>query len=204
MKRAIFFIDGFNVFHALDEDPKYYKYKWLDYGALANSLVRSSDKINQILYFTAFAFWDKNKMKRHKLLVEAIESKGVKTVLGKFKKRDRKCSLCNKVYPTFEEKLTDVNIAVSLIKLATKDEYDVAYLVSADSDLSPAVACVKNLYPNKEIIVVFPLNRISLELERASERKAFRMERKHLNKSMLPDTIVLSNGKILRRPNNWL
>jgi len=203
MKRAIFFVDGFNVFHALDEKTKYFKYKWLDYSALAYSLVRTSDKIDRILYFTAFAVWSKDKMKRHKILVEAIESKGVEIILGKFKKRDRRCSLCNRVYSTFEEKLTDVNIAVKLIELAAKDEYEVAYLISADSDLSPAVSSVKSLYPNKEIIVVFPLNRRSSELEKASGRKAFYIETKHLNRSLLPDPFTLPSGKTLIRPSNW-
>ena len=36
MNRVLFFIDGFNVYHALQEKPQYHKYKWLDYSALAN------------------------------------------------------------------------------------------------------------------------------------------------------------------------
>lgn len=30
MKRPIFFVDGFNMYHALDEAPAFHKYKWLD------------------------------------------------------------------------------------------------------------------------------------------------------------------------------
>jgi len=33
MKRIIFLIDGFNVYHALDDELKYHKYKLLDYSS---------------------------------------------------------------------------------------------------------------------------------------------------------------------------
>jgi hypothetical protein len=39
MKRILFFVDGFNVYHALDEEPKYHKYKWLDYSTLARRFI---------------------------------------------------------------------------------------------------------------------------------------------------------------------
>jgi hypothetical protein len=49
MKRIIFLIDGFNVYHALDSEPKYHKYKWLDYSALAKCFVSPKDPIVDIL-----------------------------------------------------------------------------------------------------------------------------------------------------------
>jgi uncharacterized LabA/DUF88 family protein len=44
---------------------------------------------------------------------------------------------------TPREKGVDVELAVDLIRLATEDRYDAAYVLSADSDYTPAVATAK-------------------------------------------------------------
>jgi hypothetical protein len=118
MKRILFFIDGFNVYHTLDDAPKYHKYKWLDYSTLARRFVSKQDQIVGILYFTAYAHWNPAKTARHQLLVRALMAAGVKVVFGKFKNRDHKCRLCKGTYSTFEEKQTDVNIAIKLFQSA--------------------------------------------------------------------------------------
>ncbi len=40
------------------------------------------------------------------------------------------------------EKAVDVQIAVDMVVMAERDDYDTAYLLSADGDLTPAVAAV--------------------------------------------------------------
>jgi hypothetical protein len=37
MSRYCFYIDGFNVYYALQKNPAYYKYKWLNYRNLDES-----------------------------------------------------------------------------------------------------------------------------------------------------------------------
>jgi hypothetical protein len=39
MARVAVFIDGFNVYHALDGNPVWGKFKWLDYAALARCYI---------------------------------------------------------------------------------------------------------------------------------------------------------------------
>jgi uncharacterized LabA/DUF88 family protein len=41
------------------------------------------------------------------------------------------------------EKAVDVQIAMDLVLMAERDEYDAAYLLSADGDLTPAVEFVR-------------------------------------------------------------
>ena len=107
MKRVTFFIDGFNVFHALDyraphsqhdisKTDLYHKYKWLDYSALAKCFILPTDKIIDIYYFTAYAEWSQTKVDRHKLLIHALNLKGVKIVFGKFKLRYTECPRCKR------------------------------------------------------------------------------------------------------------
>ena len=51
MPRIAFFIDGFNVYHALDERKKYWKYKWLNYAKLANCYITTKDTLKDIFYW---------------------------------------------------------------------------------------------------------------------------------------------------------
>ena len=62
---------------------------------------------------------------------------------------DRTCRVCRQPYRTFEEKQTDVNIAIKILETAVKDEWDIAYVVSGDSDLIPSLKAVKRLFPMK-------------------------------------------------------
>ncbi|MBR2082614.1 MAG: NYN domain-containing protein [Elusimicrobiaceae bacterium] len=49
-----------------------------------------------------------------------------------------------------EEKLTDVNIAIYLLEIALKNTVDEAVIVSADSDLIPAILAIKRNFPGKK------------------------------------------------------
>lgn len=52
-------------------------------------------------------------------------------------------SLKHAVTSVMVEKAVDVKIAVDMVVMAERDEYDTAYLLSADGDLTPAVAAVR-------------------------------------------------------------
>src|SRR5262249_23170784 len=130
MAKICFFIDGFNLYHALDyfgpgpDHYRYRKYKWLNLHKLASLFVGRLDTLQEVLLFTAFATWDPGKVSRHKLLIRANEGAGVSVVYGEFKRKDKRCSLCNKRYSSFEEKQTDVNIALHLLQYAIFGKYD--------------------------------------------------------------------------------
>ena len=202
MSRQKFFIDGFNVYHALAHDARYHKYKWLDYSKLASLFVRQQDQIGDILYFTALANWDMQKVNRHKVLIAALKFKGVKVILGQFQKVERRCRKCHQHYYTFEEKKTDVNIAVEIMKSAVKDEFDTAIIMSGDSDLVPAVEAVKTLFPAKKVGVVIPINWRAVLLKQVCDFH-MRMKEKHLQASIFPDEIDLGGGIKLSRPSTW-
>ena len=65
-KHVIFFIDGFNLYHAL-ANKRFYRYKWLDLSGLAEKFITKKDRIEDIYYFTALATWSAEKVRRHKL-----------------------------------------------------------------------------------------------------------------------------------------
>ncbi len=204
MNRVSFFIDGFNVFHALDCKKSYHKYKWLDYSALAKCFISSRDTIADIFYFTAYAEWSQDKKMRHQLLIRSLTMKGVKIVLGKFKLRDKECRLCHRMYQTFEEKQTDVNISVKLFQCAYDDTFDTGILVTGDSDIVPAIRAVKESFPAKRIGVVIPIGRSAEDMKNACDFH-MKMKEKHLRDSQFPDSIVIDPAKsiALNRPATW-
>ncbi len=92
-----------------------------------------------------------DKVKRHKIFIKAQELKGIRIIYGEFRKRDKHCRVCKNWYQTFEEKQTDVNIAIKLFELAIQDKYDKALIISGDSDLIPSIKAVKSTFPHKGV-----------------------------------------------------
>ena len=45
MERVIFFVDGFNLYHALHRKQQYHKYKWLNLSKLANYFITKKTKV---------------------------------------------------------------------------------------------------------------------------------------------------------------
>jgi len=127
MAKIVFFVDGFNLFHALDYFPsgpdhdRYHKYKWISLKTLAGLYVTRKDKIEEILYFTTLAAWNPAKVARHRVFIRAQEQEGVTVVYGEFKRKEKRCNLCGRSFWTFEEKQTDVNIAMRLFQMAIRD-----------------------------------------------------------------------------------
>ena len=203
MSRIVFFIDGFNLYHALISNPKYRKYKWLNYSKLAECFVHSKDQIVKIFYFTSYATWDQAKMARHKRFIAALESTGIETVRGKFKIRDKRCRICKRKYKIPEEKETDVNISVKLFQIAIDDLYDIGILVSADTDLVPAIKALKSSFPEKEMRVIFPIGRYAEALKKIVDSPPMRMKEHHIKTCQFPDVVDLGNGKQVEKPESW-
>ncbi|MFL6121418.1 NYN domain-containing protein [Actinophytocola sp.] len=109
---------------------------------------------------------------------------------------------CGTTWTVFEEKETDVNIAVALLSDAVRDHFDTALLISADSDLCPAVRETKSLFPAKRIIAAFPPDRHSAELKRVVDGFVF-VGNDKVRRAQLPDKVVTEAGVVLRRPKQW-
>jgi uncharacterized LabA/DUF88 family protein len=201
MEKVIFFIDGFNLYHALDNN-RYYRYKWIDLYSLAQKFILKKEKIEEIYYFTALAIWSPDKVERHKTFIKAQEMKGIKIIYGEFKRRDKECRICKQTYQTFEEKQTDVNIAIHLFKLSIQEKYDKAIIISGDSDLIPSIEAVKSTFPHKKIGVIIPIGRSAEQLKQTCDFY-MKMKEKHLKASVLPDIINIGEGKRLERPQRW-
>lgn len=205
--RVTAFIDGFNLYHALDDLDRPYL-KWLNLSALCQHFApRPQFELDPIYYFTAYATWRPSAFRRHREYMTALRAVGVTPILGNFKYKNRECRTCGSTWQDHEEKETDVNIALHLLLGAVKDEYDRALLISGDSDLSPAVRAVKKECPGKDIRIVAPVGRAySMELYRAAggKRHCRQMKPFHVERSLFDEQVEDSSGAVVAvRPSKY-
>jgi hypothetical protein len=143
-RRSIIYVDGFNLYYgAVRGTP----HKWLDLEKYFR-FVRKDDEIIAIRYFTAMVQGPGRLRQREYL--RALATLPLVTVYeGRFKKKKFKCRVTScthdgdRRYPGFEEKRTDVSIAVEMMRDAFHDECDTFVVVSGDADLVPAVSAIK-------------------------------------------------------------
>ncbi len=200
MTKVISYIDGFNLYHAIDELNREHL-KWVDLWALSQSLLRPGQELVAVNYFSAYATWMAGRYKRHRTYVAALKTKGVSIHLAKFKIREQKCNTCGAAWKRREEKETDVGIAVRLVADALCDRFDLAILITADSDLKPAIAAVRADAPTKYVFVAAPPGRFghARDLRPRLEIKPGRVGR-----CLLPERVLDAAGTVVAtRPPNY-
>lgn len=214
--RVACFIDGFNLYHAIDDlarfptvnpknkpppDPSRQYLKWVDLRRLTEHFVDlEHQEIVGVYYFSAFANHRPPQLLRHREYVKALESVGVQAQMGYFKRKDRYCRKCGALWKSHEEKETDVNLALSLLRGAWKMEYDRALIVSSDSDLAPPVRMARDEFPNLEFRVLAPPGRFNSKAivnAAGGKKQARRLLEHHISHSLLPAQIVDGAGQVL-------
>lgn len=198
MRRVIVYVDGFNLYHALDALGENHL-KWLDLWALAGKISGNSETVAEVKYFSAFATWREASYRRHQRYVRALQAHGVTFVEGRFKDGTARCRVCKETYPTHEEKETDVNIGAHLMADALRDRFDRALVISADTDLIPAIRLAQTEVPQKTVSSVAPPGRFAKNREWPP---LFEITVGKIRQSQLPDLIYDLQGEI-RRPAEY-
>ena len=202
MRRTISYIDGFNLYYGLRENG-WRRLYWLNLQALSIHLLRPDQVLVATKYFTSIVDAPEGKHRRQALYLDAVNSLlDVSTYLGHFLRDTLTCHNCGRTHSTFHEKMTDVNIATEMLTDAFSDRFDVALLISADSDLLGPVRKIRDLFPEKRVVVVFPPKRHSTALQRIAHA-CLHLDRALLLKSQFPDDVVKPDGYVLRRPAEW-
>lgn len=201
LTRVNVYVDGFNLYFGLIA-AQYHNYKWLDIRGMSENLLINNQQLCEVKYFTSYVRNNQEKEKRQKTYLEAIETKGVQLILGKYQLNREKCYSCGNSWSSPNEKMTDVNIATHLMIDAFNDCYDTALLISGDTDLVPPVKAVLNQFSNKKIIVVFPPKRFNNQLKSAGTAH-IKIRKSVLKKSQLPQQVVKPDGYTLKKPDQW-
>lgn len=205
MDRVIAYIDGFNLYFGL-KSKGWRRYYWLDPHALVLNLLKPRQRLVFTKYFTARISIrpnDPDKQKRQNTFLEAIGTlPETRIYYGHYLPKAQTCFRCGATWNAHEEKMTDVNIAVEMLKDAFDDAFDTALVLSADSDLTAPVEAVRARFPAKRVVIACPPDRQSKRLESAANAY-FRIGRKKIHDSQFQDEVVKADGFVLKRPSSW-
>ena len=109
---------------------------------------------------------------------------------------------------TYEEKETDVNIALKIFEDWIYDNYDKAIIVSGDSDIIPAIRRINDLAKkwkinNKEFsVLLFPWSKWKM-IVKACNNNRLNIDSKHIENSLFPNKIDIWDWKFIRKPKSW-
>lgn len=176
--RTAFFIDGYNLFYGVLAGTSY---KWLNLPALLthiNQVQNPSSKTIMVHYFTSpvlprLATRGRQSAEAQDVYIRALKAQGVtihlgrhrlergsapKYIEGQYASRSEKIDIWD-----LEEKETDVNIAISMYRLCSRQQslsidarIEQLVLISADTDMTPALKAIREDFPEITIGIILP------------------------------------------------
>lgn len=219
--RTIVYIDGFNLYYRMLKSRP--AKKWLNPLALAKAVLQPTHTILRVNYYTArisARAYDPQAPARQAMYLNALESVPEVVVHeGSFmtsepwmplahppqaKPNDYQWSL-----PTpqvvrvvkSEEKGSDVNLGAHLVRDAFIDAFDVAVVLTNDSDLVEPIRISKD-EAGKRVGLLVP---VKYPTQSLIDVASFHLHIRpgHLNKAQFPDSVELSDGRAVQRPPSW-
>jgi len=200
------YIDGFNLFYGALKHPDRKKYRWLNVEKMIKSIYTPTQKygINKINFYTARIVphsTTDDAPKNQQLYFNALKTiPNIQIILGNFIAKPTKfprhpISTPPEIVEVLktEEKGSDVNLASHIVLDAALDNFDIAVVVTNDTDLFEPLRIAKEVF-NKKIVLICPHNKIAATFKKLDILK-FKVETKHLKLSLFDDTA--------QRPNKW-
>lgn len=209
--RIVGLVDGFNLYHSLKlaSEPSGVPVKWLDLRAVFSAFlphIGRDAELGEVYYCTALAHHiaehKPGVVARHRQYIAALQATGVIVLEGRFKEGRAWCRRCRTKYPRWEEKESDVALALRVFEVFHAEQADAVMLVTGDTDLVPAVLSARRLFPGRLIYTLFPYKRKNNELARASHR-SFNLKPATYARCQLPAIVELPGGRTVRRPESW-
>jgi uncharacterized LabA/DUF88 family protein len=177
--RTACFVDGYNLFYGLLAGTPY---KWLDLPSILAHIIRVEDpanKLQDVSFFTTgvmptLATRGTLSKEAQDTYLRALKTQGVAVFYGRhqleprfaprFVDKDIPASRADQIgIWKLEEKETDVHIAISMYRLAARqmvlppeDRIEHIVLVSADTDMTPALRAVREDFPEIRLGVILP------------------------------------------------
>ena len=206
--RTNVYIDGFNLFYgALKGTP----YKWLNLRRLSELLLPTND-VRTVKYFTAQVTSRPGKPNQgihQQFYLRALKTlPDLEIVFGHFLTSRVRMPLVNPVRGLShsveviktEEKGSDVNMATHLIHDAHQGVFDVAVLITNDSDLLGPIEIVQQEL-GLPVGVITPHKRFACVLAKEATFKK-RIRTGVLRASQFPETLTDALGAF-RKPSTW-
>ena len=223
MKKVSVFIDGYNLYHAVDNLKKPHL-KWVNLFNLAKEFAKPINgfEIIRVKFFTAPPIHkSKEVQKRYSDYIKVLSHCGVEIIEGKFKRKlltykDHDGQLFTRT--THEEKESDVNIALAILEDAFEKTSDKILVVTNDSDISPAIRLALTKNQNLKINVITPplikTKRANYDLidacgdiNKNKKGQVFFKTRmileEHLENNMLPKVVVIDEKTKISMPTKY-
>jgi uncharacterized LabA/DUF88 family protein len=219
MARTIVYIDGLNLYYRALRKTHF---KWLDIHALCVAALPASADIIGINYYTAnisSKVSSINAPARQQVYLNALETLPlVSIVKGKFQISDiwiplkqpirfePPCKLeaganARKIKALdVQEKNSDVNLAVHLVRDACKGRFDAAAILTSDTDLLEAMRIVTQEL-NLPLTLLDPGRVPPISLEQYAT--AIVPIRKFVATSQFSNTLIGKNGERIVKPREW-
>ena len=144
-QKVIVYVDGFNFYYGLKNNPAWKRYYWLDLVKLFEKFMLNNQELKAVKYFSARPINNEDKARRQAMLFDANkENPKFHLILGKYLKKKIVCKHCGFNINTYEGEKNDVRIATQIVNDAKNGDCDIAIVVSTDSDMIPAIELAKN------------------------------------------------------------
>lgn len=210
--RASVYVDGFNLYYGLKRYEQRGKlYKWLDLDRLSRTLL-PRDTLVRIRYFTALVTPRPNNPQqdiRQQTYIRALETIPHLAVhYGQFLTKTKMALLASPPATgspfvrvvDVEEKGSDVNLATLMLCDGFAGDYELAVIISNDSDLKMPIDVVRQQL-GLQVGVFNPHSNISATLHRAATFYKPIPERA-LQISQFPMTLADQHG-VMTKPAAW-
>jgi uncharacterized LabA/DUF88 family protein len=200
----IVYVDGYNLFHGLRSQYHDDRYQWLDLVSLSR-LLRKDDNLVRVNYYTAPLKGTPTAIGRQQTYFGALQAAGgakIKIHQARYQTKTVNCVKCGARWHSYEEKETDVHMAVDIVADIATESADSALIISGDSDLCPAVLRAQQFNPAARITMAFPPKRVSSKLKDLLPT-SFVIGDRRIRQAQLPETIIDSNGTLYERPDGW-
>lgn len=206
--RVRVYVDGFNLYYRALRGTDL---KWLNPLRFAQSLLDPGDTIDRVRYFTARVSsraGDPDAPRRQQTYLNALSTVSEISVhYGRFLARKKTRPLANDPHSFVtvldsEEKGSDVNLAAHLLLDGWRDRYDVALVLSQDTDLCEPLRMVKTEL-GKTVGAVWldgtlPGRRFTSCTSFVRHATAAR-----LRAAQFPPILRDRRGRDIRRPDGW-
>ena len=198
------------------------KFRWLDPKKLVEQFLHGDYEIDQINFYTtdvdALYIGDKSPSRQQEYYKALMTIEDINIIKGRFSKNhtmmpvypiklitnpDGTSVLQKQLVLKTEEKRSDVNIAAHLVRDACLNLFDMAVLVSNDSDL---LEPMKVLFEqNKKFLILSPHEKYCYDFVKELSTKCMRkIQEKHIIAAQFPDEIRdAANTLIAKRPLKW-
>lgn len=222
--RTIVYVDGFNLYHRLlEKNPAV---RWLDLKSLSQRLLDPTNNIIGIKYYTARVSGALNPATpgRQQVYLDALGTiPEISIHFGSFIVSEKWAGLITppKFLPKLppgvvmpqpwpdvvkvrkiEEKGSDVNLACHLLLDAFLNNYDVAVVISNDSDLVEPIRIVRHIL-GKPVGLFSPVPNPTPTLQGVASFIR-RIRHGDLTHSQFPDPVIDPNGTAIQKPVTWV